>query len=382
MEENKKRRKKSYGTGSIFKRGRYYWIAYYVRGREVRESSRSETHADAFNLLNQRRAEIKARGNRLHLKPSSFDDLVDLLRADYEQKQRKSLKRAEQCIAHLRGVFKNDLATDITYERMSAYFDKRLAAGAARATIRQELAILGRMFTLAVKAGRIASRPSIPTIEFDNVRTGFFEDAEIKRVMSNLPDHLKPLVLFLAVSGWRKSEALGLSWADVDWNEGTIRLAGSRLKNGRPRVFPFSASPTLAGVLKSQWETTQALQRELGAIVPHVFHKAGQPIGDFRDSWARACRVAGLSGRVCHDLRRSAVRRFEQRGIPRSVAMQITGHLTEAVYKRYAVTSAADVSDALAKLDLGAAEGEMRTRPAQSNRDAPSDSEGEVREGA
>ncbi|HTQ48475.1 MAG TPA: site-specific integrase [Polyangiaceae bacterium] len=382
MEGHKKKRKRSYGTGSIYKRGRYYWIAYYVRGKEIRESSRSGVHADAFNLLNQRRAEIKARGNRQNLKPSSFGDLAELLRADYEQKQRKSLKRAEQCIAHLHKAFKNDLATDITYERMSAYFNSRSSEGAAPATIRQELAILGRMFTLAVKAGRIASRPSIPTIEFDNVRTGFLEDAEIKRVIEHLPDHLKPLVLFLAVSGWRTSEARGLTWADVDWNEGAIRLAGARLKNGRPRVFPFSASPTLADVLSSQWEATQALQRESGAIVSHVFHKAGRPIRDFRDSWSTACREAGVPGRLCHDLRRSAVRRFEQRGIPRSVAMQITGHRTEAIYKRYAVTSPADVSDALAKLDLEGAESKIRTRPAQSTGAAPADKEGEVRGGA
>jgi integrase len=323
-------------------------------------------HADAVNLLNQRLRESKARGFRGHLKPASFQDLVRLLHVDYEQKQRKSLKRADQCIAHLAEVFKGDHAVDITYERMGEYFEKRVAEGAARATIRQELAILGRMFTLAVRAGRLYARPSIPTVQFDNVRTGFFEDAEVELVIRHLPAYLKPLVRFLSLSGWRKSEAIGMLWADVDRNDQIVRIPGARTKNGQPRVLPFGSSLALAEVLRLQWDATQALQRESGQIIPNVFHRAGQPIGEFRRAWASACKAAGVSGRLVHDLRRSAVRRLEQAGVPRSVAMQITGHKTETVYKRYAITSAGDVSAALAKVDPGEARQEISTKSAQS----------------
>lgn len=37
-------------------------------------------------------------------------------------------------------------------------------------------------------------------------------------------------------------------------------------------------------------------------------------------------------------------------GVSRSVAMKLTGHKTEAVYRRYAITSAADLSEGVAKL--------------------------------
>jgi hypothetical protein len=47
--------------------------------------------------------------------------------------------------------------------------------------------------------------------------------------------------------------------------------------------------------------------------------------------------AAGCPGRILHDLRRSAVRNMEQRDIPRSGAMKITGHKTESVYRRYAI---------------------------------------------
>jgi hypothetical protein len=58
----------------------------------------------------------------------------------------------------------------------------------------------------------------------------------------------------------------------------------------------------------------------------------------------------GLSGKLRHDFWRTAVRSMERAAVPRSVAMKITGHKTESVYRRYAIVDAAASDEGLAEL--------------------------------
>lgn len=53
-------------------------------------------------------------------------------------------------------------------------------------------------------------------------------------------------------------------------------------------------------------------------------------------------------------MRRSAVRKLERAGVPRSTAMQMVGHKTESIYKRYAIVDAAMLREAAVRLDAWA----------------------------
>jgi integrase len=150
---------------------------------------------------------------------------------------------------------------------------------------------------------------------------------------------------------WRtRSEILPLQWRQIDWTAGIVRLEPHTTKNDEGRTFPFAVLPELADMLRKQWERTQALQRVTGRLIPHVFHRDGHPILSYKGSWHQACEQAKIVGRIPHDFRRTAVRNLERAGVPRSVAMKLTGHKTESVYRRYAIVSEADLSDGLKRL--------------------------------
>ncbi len=69
-----------------------------------------------------------------------------------------------------------------------------------------------------------------------------------------------------------------------------------------------------------------------------------------RAEWRSACRRAKLIGKIPHDFRRTAVRNLERAGVPRSVAMKLVGHKTEAIYQRYAITNEQDLREGVSKL--------------------------------
>lgn len=318
-------------------------IEYWQRGKMYREPTKSTSEAVAKKMLNRRLGEMGI-GTFVGPQPEkvTFEDLAQMIEDDYAVNARKSTRRLKTSLKHLREAFALTMALDITTDRMSAYIRERLAENAARASVQKELACLRRMFTLAVRARKLATAPHIPGLEVRNTRKGFFEDWELDAVLEHLDDDLTPFVSFLALTGWRAGEAQGLTWRQVDFGAGVVRLEPGTTKNDEGREFPFAVLPELRELLMEQ--------RKRLVVAEHVFHRKGHRIRRYHDAWRKACNDAGLDGRWIHDLRRTAVRNLERAGVSRSVAMKLTGHKTESIYRRYAITPASDLREGVEKL--------------------------------
>jgi len=201
------------------------------------------------------------------------------------------------------------------------------------------------MMSLARREGKLASVPFFPMLKEDNVRTGFVSIEQFVKLREVMPEHLRPLITFLYFTGCRIGAALAIMWSQVEFENGRfqLRIEGSQTKNEEPILLPLPL------------ELNEILEN--GPREGKVFDAT-----NLRKSFQAACVKVGLGvktgpkvwqykGLLIHDLRRSGVWNLIRSGVPRRIAMKISGHLTESTFERYNIVDSTDLHEAMAKVE-------------------------------
>jgi integrase len=348
--------------GTLYKQrnSRFWWLRIGYQGRIICQSTKTADKRAAQDVLKHKRQELEAaRGGFIHLpnleaRKVTVTELLDALIADFKVRERRSLKGARSHIKRVRQELGAVRAVDLRAKHLIDYQITRKQAQAAGGTINRELSLLRRAIRPFLEEQRLPLPRVAPLPE--NVREGFFTRAEVTTLIQHLPEDLRDFVSFGFLTGWRKSEIASLRWADIDEEAKTVQLSWRKSKNKQARTMALEGE--LAAIIKRQ-SVARAERIVEGVDSPYVFvRKAGSvrrtrlkawPVADFRTAWATACKAAGLEGRLFHDLRRSAARNMDRAGVSRHIAMQITGHKTESMYRRYNIVTESDIRAALAK---------------------------------
>jgi len=267
--------------------------------------------------------------------------------------------------ASVRETFGLDKALDISADRIAAHIATRLAAGKRPGTVNRELAALRRMFSLAVRAGKLASRPPITLLAEDNVREGFIDPPEFARLLDALRAREAPEIADAAEFGYltclRRGNALGATWTwfTLRIEDGavigdSVRLPGAVTKNKKPLPLVLTGQPL--ELVARRWALRVA-------ECPYVFHRNGRVIRDFRATCAAACEAVGLPRLLFHDLRRSGARSYRRAGVTEDVIQRIGSWKTKSMFARYNVLDERDLAEAGERLA-----GSSPTRPARNRR--------------
>jgi integrase len=116
----------------------------------------------------------------------------------------------------------------------------RLEEPAAPATVNRELAALRAAYRLGLESDVILSMPRIKLLPENNVRKGFADADRVERIYRRLQPDVADAVRFMFITGWRsRSEVLPLTWAQVDFAGGFVRLEPGTTKNSEGRSFPL-----------------------------------------------------------------------------------------------------------------------------------------------
>ncbi|MBI3609969.1 MAG: tyrosine-type recombinase/integrase [Nitrospirae bacterium] len=329
------------------KENKYWWIQYCKDGKVYRESSKSTDFNYAKRLLKVKEGRLaEGRAVDIIATKTRIEYLVELYLKSYEVNHLKSIGRAEQLAELIRKHFGHLRAVDLTTAEMWRYREVRKAQKVMDSTINRELAALRRMLKLGMQEDPplVVRIPKFPILKEDNVRIGFFELEDFIRLKEKLPNHLKVVATFAFYSGMRAGEILGLRWDQVDLKNGTLRLETGTTKSGEGREIPL---------IKDLKDTLEWWELETRAAYPWcqwICHYKGQKYQSYKRAWNTATKNAGLTGKMMHDFRRTGVRNLIRAGVPQSVAMAISGHKTDSVFRRYDIVSHTDIVQAGEKL--------------------------------
>ena len=200
----------------------------------------------------------------------------------------------------------------------------------ADATINRHFAFLRRVFSLAVKDGKLVRNPLSQFAVFDEEhRVRFLNDEELRQLKGVIPADGWALVQFAVETGLRQSEQFGLRWDCVDLESGILTLPMP--KQGETHKVPLT-------------EAAKHILRSLGSLLsgPFVFpsikdpHKSLNPDSFLRNVYRPALRKAGIVGANWHVLRHTAASRRVMAGVNLHAIMKFLGHADYETTLRYA----------------------------------------------
>jgi integrase len=140
----------------------------------------------------------------------------------------------------------------ITEGRLWDYVEELQGAGLKGATINRRLAVVSKLFTLAKAWGALTETPRIPRQKESPPAIRWYHQDEEHKVLDYCGEAGYPtlgrLVMFLADTGWRLNEALGLTWDRV--TPLGLELRPEDQKSGKHTYTP--STPRVKRVLESQ----------------------------------------------------------------------------------------------------------------------------------
>jgi integrase len=328
----------------------WYFEIFFNGRRKVGRGFRTRKEAEAALKAERKR---KARGDYVppEVERLTVKTVLESYSTDLTDREGKSLSSVKSRIERLTDALGHRRAIDLRTADIEGYRRDRLSAGLNRATIDREVEILRASFRLALRREQVIKLPYFPSFNADNVKQGFFEAEQTEKIIGKLQEALAEIVRFASLAGWRISEILSLQWSSVDLRASVIKLATS--KNGRPRNLALTGE--LLRLIERRWKAREYRAPSGPALSAFVFHRRrGRPISysSYRKAFVEACEEAKVVGRSTHDFRRTVARDLRRLGIDESTCMSVTGHETNAMFRRYAgIIDPSEQLEALARRD-------------------------------
>jgi integrase len=244
-----------------------------------------------------------------------------------------SADREKRAFALLKPFFGDLPLVYIKKSTVLEYRKKRTGDGVGFVTVNRELSFLRKLLNVATDQEppllETVPRFKLPN-ETSRARNRTIDTEDFAAILAHMKRPAQRYLISLYETSMRLNEPMKLKWEMVDSKAGLLRLPAEIVKEKHPRRTPISWE------LREVLEELRAEQRKVPNLGGYVFtRKNGHPIASIRTAFERARNLAKLDHVIFHDLRRTAITRWTDLGIPRDFVMAASGHKPSSVHDRY-----------------------------------------------
>ncbi|CAG0987191.1 Prophage integrase IntA [Methylophilaceae bacterium] len=339
---------------SLFRRkdSSYYWLKIIVNGVKVERSTGTTDKTKAQEYHDRLKAEMWEQ-SRLGVKPQRY-----WWQAVERWLQETADKRTHKDdIAKLKWLdaYLSDITLDaITLSRID---EIRLAKlnEASKSTVNRYLALIRSILIRARDVWEWLDKvPKIKLYQEPRGRERALTPEQVIRLLEELPEHQRDIVLFALMSGLRQANLLGLQWSWIDLDKGYACIPADKSKNKQP--IPLNLTASMLAILKKQ----------LGKHPIRVFTYRGKPIASVNTrAWKNALKRAGIEDFRWHDLRHTWATWHRQAGTPTHELQRLGGWKTTAMVERYAHLAPDALQGATGRLESFISGYDLATQPAK-----------------
>jgi integrase len=317
---------------AIKQRGGVFWMDVQINGTRIRESLKTDDRKLAQQAYDLRRAELWKERVVKEKPKKTFSQACQ--RWIEEKGHKRSINDDKAKIAALKPKLGNKLLADIDRDLIEASLPddvKPATRNRYRALIRAILRAAEREW------GWLDRAPALRTEAEPRRRVAFLSQEQAASLIACLPEKWRTPVRFTILTGLRKSNALGLTWEQVNLDAGMVIVEADEAKAGERILVPLSS---------------QAKELLQGLPGP----RQGRVWGDLPDlctnTWRSATRRAGVPWCRFHDLRHTWASWHAMAGTPLSVLQELGGWHSSEMVRRYAHLSPEHLQQAAERVKL------------------------------
>lgn len=366
--------RKANGQGYTYKNGKNYRTVITDKGRTVTASGKTE--ADSKRAARAKLASLPVVTGSIVVRDGNItmeEFLLPWLDNNHKNNIADTTYRRYRGLAtmYIIPALGRMSLQNISKKHIKALMENMIQAGLSPRSAQQARAFLSVVFNYAKELELVLANPvelvKNPTLKPSQRNPLTLEEVQnlIKSVDGTF---MAARIQIGVICGLRQGEALGLRWADIDFEKNIINVRMQVQKVGGQRQFvglksksserPLYVSQATMDILKSHRAMVNAMKLKAGAswvdmdlVFPNCYGNFFETKWDYKN-WQRALAEIGLAPRRLHDARHTAGTLIYEATSDIETVRRVLGHSSIALTSStYVHGTEAPVRNAFEKLD-------------------------------